>query len=231
MAEDSGSALGNLARQLGLVGGHAQALGQSAPSLLEQQQANSWLAARGQAFTTVTTTSSTGFWPEARRLPPLDFNNDQEYAAILVDSRGRTHSVNNHPAIKYSDGREIYYWHGVEVPEFVVKEPGKITLEHIKLITNTEVRRVLIDKYGASKYLKDCGAKKVHYDTFGELYRLKVKGDEDMVMVKVKNSTPEPDGSIKDYWLRVPPQTKTAQEGVAWTFGMQEKQYKPQQET
>jgi hypothetical protein len=31
--------------------------------------------------------------------------------------------------------------------------------------------------------------------------------------------------------LRVPPGTRTAREGVAWTFGMQAKDYKPKVET
>ena len=43
---------------------------------------------------------------------------------------------------------------------------------------------------------------------------------EPVVMVEVLNSTPEPDGSFKDYWLRVPPTMETARQAVAWTFGL-----------
>ena len=32
------------------------------------------------------------------------------------------------------------------------------------------------------------------------------------------NSTPEPDGTRRTYFLRVPPQMRTAREAVAWTF-------------
>ena len=39
-------------------------------------------------------------------------------------------------------------------------------------------------------------------------------------MVEVVNSTPEPDGSRKTYFLRVPPTIGTAREAVAWTFGL-----------
>ena len=52
-----------------------------------------------------------------------------------------------------------------------------------------------------------------------------------IVMVKVRNSTPEPDGSVKDYWLRVPPDMKTARSAVAWTFGMERNEYAPMMET
>jgi hypothetical protein len=47
----------------------------------------------------------------------------------------------------------------------------------------------------------------------------------------VINSTPEPDGRFKRYWLRVPPDTKTAHEAVAWTFGVPAKDYSPTVET
>jgi hypothetical protein len=46
-------------------------------------------------------------------------------------------------------------------------------------------------------------------------------------MVEVVNSTAEPDGTFHTYWLRVPPQTRTATEAVAWTFGLSEQEYAP----
>ena len=50
-------------------------------------------------------------------------------------------------------------------------------------------------------------------------------------MVEVLNSTPEPDGSRKTYFLRVPPRTQTAREGVAWTFALGADQYAPRRES
>jgi hypothetical protein len=51
-------------------------------------------------------------------------------------------------------------------------------------------------------------------------------------MVRVDNSTPEPDGSRKPYWLRVPPTVQSAREAVAWTFGVEHpEQYQPLRET
>ena len=61
--------------------------------------------------------------------------------------------------------------------------------------------------------------------------RLVLPDDEPVVMVEVVNSTAEPDGTFRTYWLRVPPSTRTAREGVAWTFGVAEEEYRPERET
>jgi hypothetical protein len=40
--------------------------------------------------------------------------------------------------------------------------------------------------------------------------------------VQVTNATPEPDGTHRAYWLRVPPGMRTARQAVAWTFDLDE---------
>jgi len=47
----------------------------------------------------------------------------------------------------------------------------------------------------------------------------------------VTNATPEPDGTVRQYVLRVPPTMTTAREAVAWTFGMDAEEYEPQMES
>jgi hypothetical protein len=83
----------------------------------------------------------------------------------------------------------------------------------------------MIERYGQARYLLDSGATEIHRDDFGTLYRKTIPGDESLMMVKVVNSTPEPDGSFKDYFLRVPPTMARAREAVAWTFAMPEAEY------
>jgi hypothetical protein len=56
-------------------------------------------------------------------------------------------------------------------------------------------------------------------------------GDEPITMVEVVNSTAEPDGSSRTYWLRVPPHVNTATAAVAWTFGLSGEEYRPQVQT
>jgi hypothetical protein len=103
----------------------------------------------------------------------------------------------------------------------------------------------MINKYGQSKYLIDSGAKQIHQDDFGTLYRKEIANDEPLVMVKVVNSTPESDGSFKDYFIRChpelrpmksgktfgEPQTATARNAVASTFGLLGEDYAPELET
>ena len=43
--------------------------------------------------------------------------------------------------------------------------------------------------------------------------------------VEVVNGTPEPDGTMKHYFLQVPPEIRTPTEAVAWTYGMSAERY------
>jgi hypothetical protein len=55
--------------------------------------------------------------------------------------------------------------------------------------------------------------------------------DEPVAYVAVWNSTAEPDGTFKRYYLAVPPTVKTCKEGIAWSFYMTEEEYNPSQES
>lgn len=143
---------------------------------------------------------------------------------LYTDENNRIHHENG-PAVRYRDQFEIYAWHGTRVPSYaVIAEPR---LDMIDLEWNAEVRRVLIERYGVVKYLVDSGAEIVHQDEFGTLYRKEMPSDEPIVMVEVTNSTLEPDGGYRTYFLRVPPNMATAREAVAWTFGMSANDYRP----
>jgi hypothetical protein len=131
------------------------------------------------------------------------------------------------PAAAWADGAGIYALHGVVVP----KIKGSVTAAKVNGYQNQEVRRVLIDLMGGpGEYLKQGQGECVQVDGYGELWKMPKAFDapnEPLTMVKVVNSTPEPDGTYKDYFLRVPPTTKTAQEAVAWTFRINVKDYAP----
>ena len=114
---------------------------------------------------------------------------------------------------------------------YVVRSPHLITVKHIETETNAEMRRVMMERFGEARYLQESGAIEVHRDDFGTLYRKDIPGDEPLVMVKVVNSTPEPDGHFKDYFLRVPPNMERARQAVAWTFNKEEMEYAPEVET
>ncbi len=149
---------------------------------------------------------------------------------IHCNEQGRIHCETG-PAIRYYDGFSIFAIHGVRVPEKVVVSPDTITVAEINLETNVEMRRVMLERYGVERYLMDSGAVEIHRDDFGILYRQQLPRDEPLVMVKVVNATPEPDGSFKDYFLRVPPTMERAIQAVAWTFGKEENDYTPELQT
>ena len=48
---------------------------------------------------------------------------------------------------------------------YVIESPHKITLKLIKEESNQEIKRVMIERYGISKYLMDVGAKILDMDT------------------------------------------------------------------
>ncbi|MFH8468559.1 DUF6745 domain-containing protein [Streptomyces sp. NPDC017991] len=135
------------------------------------------------------------------------------------------------PALGYADGFELYAWRGMPVPRDFLDELTRLTPERIRGEENAELRRVMLEYYGYDRYLDESGAVPVHRDGTGVLWRVQLVGDEDVVMVEVVNSTPEPDGTSRTYWLRVPPSTRTAREGVAWTFGIGAEAYEPVRQT
>lgn len=138
-----------------------------------------------------------------------------------------------------SDIENLYFWHGVLVPALVVVRPDWITVKHIDGEDNAEVRRVMIERYkhgeeinGAAAYMRDAGGKALDHDErFGTLWRREIPDDEPIVILEVINSTREPDGSFKHYWLRVPPEIETAHAASAWTFDIPVKDYAPMIET
>jgi len=145
-----------------------------------------------------------------------------------------------HAALE-SDLKNLYFWHGVLVPALVVVRPDWITAKHVLTEENAEVRRVMIERMGHERFLLEANAQPVHQDEVGALYRIELPGDEPIVLVHVTNATPEPDGSLKKYVLRVnpelrpmfsdgrtgAPQVMTARNAVASTFGLTGEEWDP----
>ncbi|HEY9716086.1 MAG TPA: hypothetical protein V6C69_01350, partial [Trichormus sp.] len=149
---------------------------------------------------------------------------------IVLDNRLRISNMNG-PAIVYADGFKVWSIQGMIAPRNLVESPQDLTLQEIDAEANVALRRMMIEGYGMSRYLLDSEAMLIHSDEFGELYRKELPSDEPLVMVCVINKTPEPDGTYKKYFLRVPPEISTAKEAVAWTFEQQTEEYMPGQET
>jgi len=141
----------------------------------------------------------------------------------------------NGPAIKFRDGYTVYAWHGIRVAEKLIERPETITVEEIAQENNVEMRRIMIERYGRTRYLQDSGAEMVQEDKYGKLWKKEVKDDEPICMVEVLNAYSELDENgnevRKTYFLAVPPNMKTAHEAVAWTFFKTPEEYNPLVET
>lgn len=162
----------------------------------------------------------------------------ERHNTLIRDEQGRLHSISG-PACTFPDGWAIYAVHGVRVPAHIIEQPEKITTKAIDAESNAEIRRVMIDRYhagrkvaGAAAYILDAGGERLDHDeSFGTLWRRDTLNDEPVVMLEVINSTREPTGEFKHYWLRVDPSCRTAHEASAWTFNTPTKEYTPKIET
>jgi hypothetical protein len=126
---------------------------------------------------------------------------------VEKSAQGGRRLHNEHYAALESDVENLYFWHGVMVPAFVVVRPDWITLQHIENETNAEVRRILVERYGHERYLRESKAEMV--DSCPEDHALigmrtaKLWRVGDITMLDLLNSTPEPDGSTKRYVIPV----------------------------
>jgi len=154
---------------------------------------------------------------------------------LSTDPRGRLHFETG-PAIAWPDGTSIWAWHGVAVPSQVVIDPGSITAGAIQREENVEVRRVMAERMGWERLVRGGAALKIHSDSTGVLWQLHLPRplswrERPAKIVEVVNSTPEPDGTRRHYFIRVPPEMTTARQAVAWTFELGEGEYRPMVET
>lgn len=151
-------------------------------------------------------------------------------SALHRDNLGRLHHDAG-PAVAWRDGTGMHAWGGMPIPRDVADRLPRLTVEEIRTESNAEIRRVLLEYFGFERYLRESGARHLQSDEFGVLWRMDMPADEPVVMVEVHNATPEPDGTVRTYFLRVPPTIRTARAGVAWTFGLGEQTYAPLRQT
>lgn len=138
----------------------------------------------------------------------------------LHTAEGRLHRDEG-PAVEWSTGTSYWFRDGIHVPKRVAaRSSEQARLQVLVRTRNQEFRRVLLDRIGYQRFLELAGATLVNQDDYGRLWRCHLQVDgEPLHAVEVANATPEPDGSYRRSFLRVPPATTTAREAVAWTFG------------
>lgn len=140
---------------------------------------------------------------------------------LKIDEQNRPHCEDG-PSHKWRDGWSLYYFHGVKVTRQIIESPGTLTVADADKADNAEVRRIIIDRMGAEKYLRESGAKLIHEDV--ETAR---KGAAPRALVEDKNGDKwliGRDGSTKKrtYYMPVPNTVKTCKEAHESICGFSE---------
>ena len=163
---------------------------------------------------------------------------------LTVDAQNRPHNSVG-PFCRWRDGSALYAIHGVRVPAWIVEHPERLTVEAIEAEGNAEVRRVMIERYGVTRYVRDAKFDALDADTdpLGQPRRLLRRGD--LTVVELTNSTVDADGARRVYHVPCHPELRpmlaggelgaaqklTALNAVASTYGLTGSEYVLEVET
>ena len=144
---------------------------------------------------------------------------------IRQDPNGRLHAPDG-PALRWGDGSKVYAWKGILIPARLIEQRDGIDVRSIEAVHGPQIRRCMIDIMTPQRFIEQGGAYRVSQDETGILWRQRWRW-EAWAAVEVINGTPETDGTHKHYFLQVPPTVRTPREAVAWTYGLNERHYRP----
>lgn len=136
----------------------------------------------------------------------------------------RLHSAAG-PALRYADGWDVYAWHGMRVPSWVITDPS---VERIAREPNAEIRRCAIEHVGWAAYVERAGLRRLASapdpGNHGSDLHLYDMGRRTRVLVAVNGSV-ERDGHRRRYGLTVPGFLDDPIAAAAWTYGLSAEQY------
>jgi hypothetical protein len=122
-------------------------------------------------------------------------------------------------------------WRGVPIDERIAFHPDTLTHTEILAEANTEIRRVMLERFGLDRFMIAAKAEELDRDRDpgGErrLLRVPLEGDEPLVCVSVICPSTQ-----RQFVLRVPPHMTSCRQAIAWTAGFDDpKDYRPLVET
>jgi len=161
---------------------------------------------------------------------------------VVCVPRPTLHIVNDRlhrsdgPAVEWEAGERYWFWHGVQVPRWLIEEPARITpslirdarnrdLHFMRGERNPELRRCMIERFGVERFIRETVARPARKDRYGKLWRCDFGDDDPYTVVEVEDGTPGPDGMRRKHFLSVPPEMRTVHEAVAWSYGLTREQY------
>lgn len=83
-------------------------------------------------------------------------------SSILRNSRGDLHNEDG-PALSYSDGFQLWYIDGNRLTEQIVMRPETLTIKQIDDEKNSDIKSIMIDRFGWPRYLKEIQAKVIDF--------------------------------------------------------------------
>jgi hypothetical protein len=122
-------------------------------------------------------------------------------------------------------------WRGVSINERIAFHPNQLSAREVLEEPNTERRRVMIERMGYLRFSQESGARVIDRDTDpgGErqLLAIEIRGDETIVGLLCHCPS-----TRRQYFLRVPPSTRTCRQAAAWMAGFEDESlYHPKIET
>lgn len=122
-------------------------------------------------------------------------------------------------------------WQGVRIDQRIWLQPETIQLEEILEQQNAELRRVLIDRFGQSRFMAESNAEVLDEDQdsggLRQLLRVALPNDEPLVTLACKCPS-----TSRQYYLRVPPNMASCRQAAAWMAGFDDPDdYQPVVET
>lgn len=160
-------------------------------------------------------------------------------------------------AIVYPSGLSYYFYNGVRVNEKIIMRPEELTIEDVKNERNEEVRRVIIERMG-ERFAQASQLEIISTDKFGKLvkcqygnisvvyayvrcpstdreYFLRVPEtlEQSLNMLRVNKGITWEEWDEQQERTIWPPSGKmeTCRQAVAWTFGVEAKDFTPIYET
>jgi hypothetical protein len=137
---------------------------------------------------------------------------------LHFDNSERLHNAAG-PAILYRDGFAVYAWHGTRIPATWINTPGFLTPSIALAIDNIEQRRAACEILGWARILDELNCTvldKNDNPEIGTLLEVDLPdaGKERFLVVRC--------GTARTFAIPMPQHIFTAQEGNAWSYGIEE---------
>lgn len=129
------------------------------------------------------------------------------------------------PALAWTGGPELWYWHGVPVPQSTLITTGW-TIREIQSTSHPGVRRAAMERMGWLRYVDEAGPRliAVRPDPGNPPHTLALYEDvngflEDARILVMTNGSPDRSGSLRRFAEPVPARFDDPVAAAAWQYG------------